>query len=173
MWWRWTIAALAPDIGYNYDHTNANDQAHNNGVSSPPWFDHRHQIIDSRHGICWVISYKQERKTGEVPLRTFAIRVLIPAKEVRCRENSERVSYAWLENKVGDSRDRHAKIEVTHFKISSVIRWELSILPRSASRESVAEDLYVLIVFRTGDKSYGHLYVLDIVSDTTEEVGLI
>jgi len=36
----------------------------------------------------------------------------------------------------------------THFRISSVIRCELSILPRSASRESAAEDLYALIDFR-------------------------
>ena len=40
--------------------------------------------------------------------------------------------------------DHRANVTETYFSISSVILWELSILPRSASNESAAEDLYAL-----------------------------
>jgi hypothetical protein len=69
---------------------------------------------------------------GMVPI-TLTIRVFMLAMLARCLPNSERVSYAcWM--------------------TVSVIWCELSILPRSASRESAAEDLYASISFRTPER---------------------
>lgn len=70
------------------------------------------------------------------------MRVFIPAREVRCRENSERVSYACLDIDIRNCCELLSK--VSYSRISSVIRCELSIRPRSASNESAADDLYAL-----------------------------
>jgi hypothetical protein len=50
-WGEETVGALGPHVRYNDDHTNAYDQSHDNRVPPPPGFDHRYQIVDSRHGI--------------------------------------------------------------------------------------------------------------------------
>jgi hypothetical protein len=72
---------------------------------------------------------------------TPVMREFILAKDILCRENSARVSYAWLRQYV---QQRITSDDETYSRIWSVIEWELSILPLSASSESAAEDLYAL-----------------------------
>jgi hypothetical protein len=76
----------------------------------------------------------------ETLLRTPPIRALMEANEERCRENSSRVAYACLYNKSVCMALKLLRSVYSHPSRSSVIRWELSIRPRSASSESAAEE---------------------------------
>ena len=71
------------------------------------------------------------------------MRLFIPAKELRCRENSDLVSYACLAGSKKAIIYTH-NARYTHCITVSVIWCELSIRLRSANNESAADDLYAL-----------------------------
>ena len=71
------------------------------------------------------------------------MRLFIPAKELRCRENSDLVSYACLAGSKKAIIYTH-NARYTHCITVSVIWCELSIRLRSVNNESAADDLYAL-----------------------------
>lgn len=93
----------------------------------------------------------QAHVTGRVhALSTPCMRALIPEMVSRWRPNSARVSYAWLHGTrvrgtcLSERLERAWRCDETYARMSSVMRCELSMCPRSARRASAAEDLYAL-----------------------------